>query len=171
MVTAILFIAVIAIAALAACGSQRAEPEAETKAIVHVYDAPIEKTVHEPPQAEPDPNIIDHIFTKSISDTLPPLNFRVLGEVFSNQHVRINSVIISDNSGAQIQELRVGASPRNATENNHLRFLSIGTFLNMGKAHAIRLVMPCRMGFLVIYCSKSRLLQSVVLQVLDMCNA
>ncbi len=86
---------------------------------IKLNDEPIEELSEELP--EKDKNIIDFIFTQSISSTLSHFTFcisgRRFGEITENR-VKIDGIHVSDADGALIQEIEVGAYPRNASEDN-----------------------------------------------------
>ena len=70
-------------------------------------------------------NIINFVFSKTISDTLPPFYFTVVGEVIRHQYIAIDSLIVTDNEHNFIQELRINTwlSSLDATEDNYFGFV------------------------------------------------
>jgi len=121
----LLFTTTIAIMLLSACNNQAAV-EAETTG--YIYGVAVEKSenvldyslVGQTDIAENESNnIIDHVFSKTINGTLPPFYFRILGEMLDYPRVRIDSIIVSNNDGIHIQEIKIGVWLRNATEHNH----------------------------------------------------
>lgn len=69
-------------------------------------------------QSDGERNIIDITFIQSISNTLMPLTFRISGETFENNALKVTNIYISDTDGVFIQEIEIDAWPRNASEDN-----------------------------------------------------
>lgn len=88
------------------------ENDKQPKNNIDFSDEPINE------QSEENNSIIDFTFIQSISSTLTPFTFRILGKTLYNNTLQVTNIYVSDTDGALIQEVELDARPRDASENN-----------------------------------------------------